>query len=747
MVDLGGLAGRSRSAPRIGLGTPACAASVYPSSGYTPWLVTPASDLPLADLFRDLMENARQAFCVGTPGFTAFHYVSPAYATVYGRSPESLIAAPGSWLEAVHPDDRPRIETAMASAGADMDLEYRVVHPDGAVRWVRGSVFPVRDGDGRVVRWVAMAEDVSDVRQALAREQEARRAAERAAEWTARLQAVTAALSEVTSAAAGAKVILTQALAALGANAGTVCLVADGGRELEVVGSVGYPEAVVESWRRFPIERPTPISDAVRSGEPVVIGSWDERLGRYPHTMPSDRGPDGPMVAMPLVVQGRTIGGVGFVFPLGRVLASADLAFLLTLAQQCAQALERARLHEAERRARLEAEAANRAKDDFLAILGHELRNPLAPVLNAAEVLRLRGDEAGARVWAAEVVTRQARHMARLVDDLLDVARVARGTLELRRETVDLCEVARRAVEALRPALDRRRHRLSLTLPPEPVWLEADPARLEQVLANLLDNAAKYTPEDGSIEVVLRREAPLRAAAVPGEGATAVPGEDDADAVITVRDEGDGIAPEALPWIFDPFRQGQPPGGPAQGPGGLGIGLSLARRLVELHGGTITAASGGHGSGSSFTVRLPAHGGGGAAEAPQDRAREATNAARRVLLVEDNPDSAEALRELLLLWGHEVEMAADGPTALAAAPVFQPDVVLLDIGLPGMDGYEVARALRRDERFVGLLLVALTGFGQAKDKEMAFQAGIDLHFTKPVDLAALEKLLARRGTD
>ncbi len=572
-----------------------------------------------------------------------------------------------------------------------------------------------------------LVRELSEVRQALAREQEARRAAERAAEWTARLQAVTAALSEATSAAAGAEVILTQALAALGASAGTVCLLAEGGRELEVVGSVGYPPALVESWRRFPIERPTPISDALRSGAPVVLGSWEERMARYPDSTPSDRGPEGALVAMPLVVQGRVIGGVGFVFPRDRALSSADLAFLLTLAQQCAQALERARLYEAERRARLEAEEANRAKDDFLAMLGHELRNPLAPVLNAAEVLRLRGDEAGARVWAAEVVGRQARHMARLVDDLLDVARVARGTLELRRERVDLCEVARRAVEALRPALDRRRHRLALALPDEPVWLEADPARLEQVLANLLDNAAKYTPEGGAIEVVLRRET----------------GEETA-AVITVRDEGEGIAAEALPWIFDPFRQGHPPGGPPQGPGGLGIGLALARRLVELHGGSIAAESGGRGSGSSFTVRLPAEGGGSAAEAPAAEGREAVAAARRVLLVEDNPDSAEALRELLLLWGHEVEMAPDGPTALAAAPLFRPDVVLLDIGLPGMDGYEVARALRRDERFTGLLLVALTGFGQAKDKEMAFQAGIDLHFTKPVDLAALEKLLAGR---
>jgi signal transduction histidine kinase/ActR/RegA family two-component response regulator len=595
-------------------------------------------------------------------------------------------------------------------------------------------------------------------RAALEREQEARRVAERAAARTAGLQAVTAALSEATTAAAAARAILTEGLAALGASAGTVCLLHADRRELETIGIEGYPDEVLERWRRYALDLALPLPEAIRDGRPVLLGSWEERLARYPDTgTRTVTGNEMALAALPLVVHGRTIGGLGLVFPERRDFGGDELAFLLTLAQQCAQALERARLHEAERQARLEAEAASRAKDDFLAMLSHELRNPLAPVLNAVEVLRLRGGDPGARAWAVEVVGRQARHMARLVDDLLDVARVTRGALELRREAVDLRVVAAEAAEALRPAFDAKRQQIALALPAEPVWLDADPARLEQVLTNLLHNAAKFTPEGGHIalDLDLARDRP------------------EPEARVQVRDDGEGVPAAVLQEIFEPFRQGHPPGGPRQRHGGLGIGLALARHLVGLHGGTIEAASAGPGAGSTFTVRLPLAGSvvqeagtlpeqeagtstvqeaGTSTAVPVQEAGTSTavpvqeaGTGRRVLLVEDNVDAAEAMAELLHLWGHEVATAADGPSALTEAATFRPAVVLLDIGLPGMDGYQVAHALRAGAGGEGMLLVALTGFGQAQDQEKARAAGIDRHFIKPVDLAALERLLAEGG--
>jgi CheY-like chemotaxis protein/two-component sensor histidine kinase len=316
------------------------------------------------------------------------------------------------------------------------------------------------------------------------------------------------------------------------------------------------------------------------------------------------------------------------------------------------------------------------------------------------------------------MIGRQVVHMTRLVDDLLDISRITHGKIELSRENVDLVAVALRAVEATRHRVDARRHELVVTLPGLPLNTCADPARVLQIVANLLDNAAKYTPQGGRIELALRQRG--------------------SDALLTVRDNGEGIAPELLASIFEPFTQ---VAGPARGAhGGLGIGLTLVRRLVELHGGDIQARSGGPGEGSEFSVRLPM------LEAPiVDRVSSAPpslpQAPLRILVVDDNVDAAVALAQMLRAWGHTVRVSHDGSEALQAHAIFGPDVVLLDLGLPGIDGVEVGRRMRQSARGEPLLIVAITGFGQRTDRQRTTEAGFDEHFTKPVAVPVLQRLL------
>ena len=364
---------------------------------------------------------------------------------------------------------------------------------------------------------------------------------------------------------------------------------------------------------------------------------------------------------------------------------------------------------------------ADRRKDEFLAMLGHELRNPLAPVTTALQLMRLHSDEPLRVARARETIERQVERMTRLVDDLLDVSRITRGRIELRDEALVLSALVARAVEAARPLIDERGHRLTLDLPGEPVTLNADPARLEQVLANLLNNAAKYTDVGGHIW--------LRAFVHEGR-----------QLVLSVRDNGSGLTSAMRDRVFDLFVQG--PEMRNYTGGGLGIGLTLVRRLVEMHGGTVEARSDGPGEGSEFIIRLPlravppiAANGHGADDALARLPK------RRILVVDDNVDAAEALAELLRDYGHEVHTVHDGPSAIQEAGVHPPEIVLLDIGMPGFDGYEVARRMRTE---LGLraTLVALTGYGEASHRRLSRDAGFDQHVTKPVDILKLERLLA-----
>ena len=367
------------------------------------------------------------------------------------------------------------------------------------------------------------------------------------------------------------------------------------------------------------------------------------------------------------------------------------------------------------------AEKASARKDDFLAMLGHELRNPLSTLCLAVTMAKT---DPRRRDDALSIAERQCQHLGRLVDDLLDVARVTHGKIALRRAPVSIEYVLDRAVESTRPLVERYGHALHVAAPVEPLAVHGDPDRLLQIFTNLLANAATYTPVGGRIDARIERI--------------------DRDVVVQVRDDGVGLADDMLPHVFDPFSQASGALGRVQG--GLGIGLTVVKGLVELHGGHVSVHSDGPGRGSTFTVVLPLLDG-VAASAPPVKPEPPTSGARaRVLLVEDNPDAADALAMLLQSLGHDVRTVHRGEDALADASRSPADVVLIDIGLPTMDGYEVATKIRRITGMSNAVLVALTGYGATKDKEHATSVGFDHHMTKPVDLGSLQALLAEAGT-
>ncbi|HYD83024.1 MAG TPA: ATP-binding protein, partial [Opitutus sp.] len=366
---------------------------------------------------------------------------------------------------------------------------------------------------------------------------------------------------------------------------------------------------------------------------------------------------------------------------------------------------------------------ADRRKDEFLAVLAHELRNPLAPIRNGLHLLRAVDPQSSGAEQMRAMMERQVNHLVRLVDDLMELSRITTGKLELRKEPTELAAVVGSAVESSRPLMDAKGHRLRIHLPAEALRLNADPVRLAQVIANLLNNAAKYTHDRGEIVLETRRDADC--------------------AVVSVRDSGVGIPPDMLAHIFDKFTQVDTSYGRAQG--GLGVGLSLARSLVELHGGSIEARSEGPGQGSEFIIRLPLaawrNTAASVAPAVQGGARPLPHASRRILVVDDNADAADSLGMLLEHMGHQVHVVNDGESALAAARAGRPDVMFLDISMPGMDGYTVASRLRMDPRLAKTRIVAMTGHGQEDDRRKSREAGFDAHVVKPVAPESLGELL------
>jgi len=430
------------------------------------------------------------------------------------------------------------------------------------------------------------------------------------------------------------------------------------------------------------------------------------------------------VICQPLQVGERLVGALALGYA-GREPRDRDL--LDEFAGRAAMALDNAQLYRSlereiarSREAEEELQDANRRKDEFLAMLSHELRNPLAPIRNAVELMRRVGSSEARLIMARDVIDRQVTQLARLVDELLDVSRISQGKIVLKKEPLELAKVIAHSVETVRPMIDVREQRLTVEVGAGPVWVMGDFARLSQVVANLLNNASKYTPEGGRIRLAASAERGV--------------------ATISVEDNGSGIEADLLPRVFELFVQGDR--GLDRSQGGLGIGLTLVKRLVELHQGEVAAESAGAGKGAAFRVTLPCI----SAVQPQ-AATPAQPAAshevygRRVLVVDDNLDAAESTAAFLRLEGHEVKTVSDGNEALASVRVFAPHVIVLDIGLPGLDGYAVARQLRERGDTSHTLLVAMTGYGQREDRERAVASGFDYHFVKPTDPRLIQRAI------
>jgi PAS domain S-box-containing protein len=583
---------------------------------------------------------------------------SPGLEAIHGFPPGGFPGTFEAFREEIHPDDRERVLAAIRTAveeRRDHHVEYRIVRRDGAVRWVEGRGQVFSNSEGRPERMVGVCLDVTE-----------------------RTQAEDRFRLAVEAAPAGMIMVDRQGTIVL-ANALT-----------ERILGYARDELLGQSIERLLPLRFRDPHPHHRAGFFVDSRQRPMGVGRDLYALRKD----GSEVPVEIGLSPLSTADGQFVLA-----AVTDI----TDRKQAASALRE----------------ADRRKDEFLAMLAHELRNPLGAITNAAQLLKQLGPPEGNLRWARDVIDRQAAHLARIVDDLLDVSRISRGQIVLRREPVPLAAAVTLALETVKPLIDARRQRFSSSIPPGPIWVDGDTTRLAQVIGNLLGNAARYTPQGGAVSLTVAREG--------------------GEAVVRVRDTGIGIAKDVLPRVFDLFVQGERP--PDHAPGGLGLGLTLARRLTELHGGKLDAVSAGLGEGSEFIVRLPIL----QREPPIElKARpvlvyEAPT--RRILVVDDNADAAEALALALGAIGHEVRLAGDGPSALDVAAEFKPEVVLLDIGLPGMDGYEVARRFRARKEWAGIVMVALTGYGQEEDRRRAQDAGFDHHLVKPIPPEAILAVL------
>ncbi|CAN5710806.1 hypothetical protein BH11MYX2_BH11MYX2_00380 [soil metagenome] len=531
-----------------------------------------------------------------------------------------------------------------------------------------------------------------------------------------KLQEATAALAEAHTPEEVAAVAVRLGAEAVDASSAVMWLATSDG-SLELEGSHNVPQAYLDAWRTVPAGAEVPAMRVVQRCTPIWVENEADYARDAPEAIEQARAAHRvwAFVALPLVINGRGMGVVTFSYQGDHTFTEAERTFLTALVRTCAQALDRARLFVAEGEARRAAESVNHRKDEFLAMLGHELRNPLAAMSSALSLLKLREGTLGREL---SILDGQVGHLTHIVGDLVDVSRITQGTISLRRETVDLAAALALAIENARPLIESSQHEL-VTSVSEQILVDADRHRLTQVLTNLLTNAAKYTPRNGRIEV---------SALV-----------DDAQVEIVVRDNGRGIPADLLPHVFDVFVQGERTLDRREG--GLGIGLALVRNLVELHGGTVHAHSEGAGTGATFTVRWPR----GAAEMPTAAmpplVRPTESAGLRILMVDDNVDAAELLGEVVRAVGHEVIVAYDGAAALEIASEFKPEIAVLDIGLPKIDGYELARRLRQLPGCADIKLIALTGYGQLDDRERSKAAGFAHHLVKPVEIARLRALL------
>ena len=644
---------------------------------------------------------------------------------IHGLEPGTFAGTYQAFLADVHPEDRALVERTIreALAGGQHHVEYRIVRPDGSVRWVEGRGDVSRDARGRPVRMLGVCADVTARKMGeaerldlLAQEQGARRRAEEAERRVAFLGEIARSITSSLDLDTVLQRIADGARALCHGDTAAIFLREEGSAAMVPRYRVGPWLAAYETLRLAPGEGLGGI--VMQSGRPVRTLDYraDDRAPEHLHPLSKATGTVALMV-VPIIIGTEVTGLLYISNRTARELTDEDEAVCVGLAEAAAVAIQNARSFAREEDARAAAEAANREKDAFLAMLSHELRNPLGAIGNSAQILELGPGEADAAA-ARAVISRQVEHLSRLVDDLLDVSRALSGTVALERRPLDLAELAGRVAATLAGVGGTGRP--ALTFEAEPIWIDGDPMRIEQLVANLIGNALKYTPEEGTVKVRVARE---------GE-----------HAVLAVADTGMGIPPELLPRVFDLFVQGDHT--LDRRGAGLGIGLTLVRRIAEMHGGSVEARSDGPGRGSCFTARFPAVPAPPAPAPAGPPVRAAGRPGRRVLVVEDNDDAREMLCRLLRLLGHESHAAADGPAGVARALELQPDVTLIDIGLPGLDGYEVVKQIRAAAAGKDLRLVALTGYGMPEDSARALAAGYDLHLVKPIDPERLAELLS-----
>jgi len=622
------------------------------------------------------------------------------------------------------PADRLREEDAII---ARLRLGLRVEHfdtirvrKDGSPIPVSMTISPVRDSDGRVIGASKIVRDISERRRAEESLRESRDLLRRELEDAIQLQKISSLLIENEDDAVLYQQILDAAITLMRAEFGSIQMIDETNGDLLLRATKNYSPESVEFWRVISHDSETTCGSAFRNGERTIVPDVQaaDFLRGTEHLRHYLLNGMFAVQSTPLTTGGRRVIGMistGWREP--HEPGERELRFLDILARQAADFFERRRAERALR-------DADRRKDEFLAMLAHELRNPLTAIRNSVRVLRQADAGAQNARDAFEILERQVGHMVRQVDDLLDVSRISRGKIELRRERADLTAIARHAVEIARPHFESMAHELTVALPPDPIYVQGDPVRLTQVVGNLLNNACKFTDKHGRIWLTVEKD---------GE-----------QGVIRVRDSGIGIAAYELGRIFAIFAQLDR--SLERTRDGLGLGLNLVKNLVEMHGGTVEANSAGVGQGSEFVLRLPL------LAAPleplpmvplkQGAADAAVPALpRRILVVDDNHDSANSLAMLLKMMGHEVDTAHDGLEAVGRSATFRADVILLDIGMPRLNGYEAARRIR-EKMPQRPKLIALTGWGQDEDRRLSKEAGFDAHLIKPVDLAVLTTLLA-----
>jgi PAS domain S-box-containing protein len=662
------------------------------------------ADLPTPALsearYRSLIEAASAIiWTVGPSG--QFETEQPGWSSYTGQSFEQLRG--WGWLEAVHPDDRPRtavLWTEALTRATMFQTELRLRRADGQFHYMNVRAVPIAGSDGKVAEWIGIHIDID----------ERKRSEER-------LRLLDA-MSEATRNANDPVAVMELTTRMLGEHLGvTRCPYADVEADNDRFTirydwtARGAPSTVgVYSLNLFGART----AGAMRRGQTLRICDVDAELAEHDGGAMYNAIGCKAIICCPLVKEGRLVAMMAVHQDRPREWTGHEVALVEETVERSWAHIERVRAAEALRE-------EDRRKTEFLAILAHELRNPLAPIRNGLQVMRMAADDPATVARVRDMMERQVTQMVDLVDDLLDIARVTRGNMELKLVRTDLADVLASAVETSMPLIEANQHELRIDPAGEALPLQVDATRIAQVIGNVLNNAAKYTPERGRIVVSTRR--------------------DGQQAVMTIADNGIGIPLEAAESVFDMFSQVGSSIDRAHG--GLGIGLSLARRLLDLHHGSIRLLDSGPERGSTFEIRLPLappEDTRAPAPAADGQAREGTGL--RVLVVDDNADAADMLSALLGIIGHQPAVANDAPQALALAPAFRPDVAFLDIGMPGMNGYELAGRLRQLPETRDTVLIALTGWGDANDRLRTKAAGFDHHLIKPTDLDAVQALLA-----